>query len=221
MAYGVLFDLDGTLVDTNYRHVVAWAEAFRRHGYDVKMSRLHALIGQGSDVLVESVIGRRDERISDAHTDFYAKWLQEVPVFGGAAALLRRCKQEGFTVVLATSASRHEADHLRAALGADDAVDRLLTKDDVDSPKPSPDIVETALREVGLRPADCVFVGDSVWDVQAAGRAGVPCLCVLSGGICAADLMAAGAVGVYADVDALGRDFAASALGELASRARG
>jgi len=125
-------------------------------------------------------------------------------------------KKAGLAVVLATSASEGEAEHLTAAIGADDAVDVVTTKDDVDASKPDPDIVQTALDKAGLRADDAVFVGDTVWDVQAAGRAGVRCVCVLSGGISETELRDAGAIAVYRDVAQLAAEFDDSPLGKLA-----
>ena len=200
---GVLFDVDGTLVDTNYLHVTAWWQAFRAHGHDVPMRRLHGLIGQGAERLVRSVLGHPDQDIADAHTDFYGPFLQRLQPLPGAGELLRAVKKSGLAVVLATSASEKEAGHLVAALGVDDVIDVVTNKDDADASKPDPDIVRTALEKAGLEPADAVFVGDTVWDVEAAGRAGLRCLCVRTGGIPDADLRDAGAVALYDDAGQL------------------
>jgi HAD superfamily hydrolase (TIGR01549 family) len=218
MRPGVLFDVDGTLVDTNYAHAVAWSDAFRAAGHRIPMSDIHALIGQGSDRLVHSALGRPDAAIVDAHADLYAARLHQLQVFDGAAELLRRSKAAGLTVVLATSASRHDADHLEDAIDAADAIDHVTTSDDAESSKPAPDIVEAALRATGLVAADCVFVGDTVWDVKAARHAGMDCVCVLTGGIAQADLEAAGAIAVYRNTRALLDDFDGSALGSLVGR---
>src|SRR3954464_12821539 len=107
---GVLFDVDGTLVDTNYLHVVAWWQAFRAYGHAVTMQRLHGLVGQGAERLVTSVLGRPDQDVADAHTDFYGPELHRLPAFPGAAELLRAVKSAGLAVVLATSASEQEAE---------------------------------------------------------------------------------------------------------------
>src|SRR4051794_18110730 len=109
---GVLFDVDGTLVDTNYLHVAAWWQAFRAFGHDVPMHRLHGLVGQGSERLVTSVLGRPDDDIAAAHSDFYGPELHRLPAFEGAGDLLRAVKAAGATVVLATSASEKETEHL-------------------------------------------------------------------------------------------------------------
>ena len=221
MTAGVLFDVDGTLADTNYLHAVAWADAFRLYDHNVATSRLHALIGQGSDRLVRSILGRSEPRIVDAHADLYAARLQRLAAFDGSANLLHQCKLRGLTIVLATSASRHEAEHLRQAVDPGGCVDHLVTADDVAASKPSPDIVEAALAAADIAAQQCVFVGDSIWDVQAAARAGVSCVCVLTGGNHELDLRGAGAIAIYADVATLGREFDASPLGGLVRRNAG
>src|SRR5437764_1959716 len=212
---GVLFDVDGTLVDTNYLHVVAWWQAFRSQGHQVAMTDLHRTVGQGSDQFVSSILGRDDEKVADAHSDFYGQWKHQLMAFPGAADLLRTTKKAGLSVVLATSASEAEAEHLTAAIDADDAIDVVTTKGDADASKPDPDIVQSALDKAELRPDDALFVGDTVWDVQAAGRAGLRCVCVLSGGISEAELRDAGAIAVYRDVAHLLSDFDGSPLSAL------
>jgi HAD superfamily hydrolase (TIGR01509 family) len=214
----VLFDVDGTLVDTNYLHAVAWAEAFATHGYDVSMSTCHGLIGQGSDRLVASAVGHQDDAVVDTHSDIYSAQLHRLRAFPRAADLLRTTKQSGLSVVLATSASSHDVGHLRAAIDADDAIDGVTTNDDVDASKPDPDIVQAALDNAKVGPDAAVFVGDTVWDVKAAERAGLRCVCVLTGGIEESVLRRAGAVEIYQDVAELCARFPDSALGRLAGQ---
>jgi HAD superfamily hydrolase (TIGR01509 family) len=218
MPAGILFDVDGTLVDTNYLHVVAWSRALRANGHYVPMRKLHQTVGQGADRFVETVLGHADSDVSDAHTDFYGPFLHELTPFDGAADLLRATKKAGLAVVLATSASAKEAQHLRDALDADDAIDEVTSKDDVEESKPDPDIVQTALDKAGLDAAQALFVGDTVWDVEAAKRAGLDCVAVLTGGIPEHDLREAGAVAVYRDVKHLLEEFDDSPLAQLASR---
>lgn len=218
MRSGVLFDVDGTLVDTNYLHVVAWWEAFRSQGHDVAMTDLHRTVGQGSDQFVSTILGHDDDEVRAAHSDFYGPWKHQLVAFVGAGELLRQTKKRGLAVVLATSASEEEATHLRAAIDADDAVDVVTTKDHVDASKPDPDIVRTALDKAGLAAANAVFVGDTVWDVEASERAGVGCVCVLTGGISERELRGAGAIAVFREVRHLLDEFDNSPLGELASR---
>src|SRR4051794_18344794 len=148
--FGVLFDVDGTLVDTNYLHVVAWWKAFRSRDHQVPMSTLHRTVGQGADRFVESVLGRSDDDVAKAHSDFYGPHLHELATFPKAADLLRATKAAGLVVVLATSATEEEAGHLRAAIDADDVIDALTHSEDADESKPDPDIVETALDKAGL-----------------------------------------------------------------------
>ncbi|HET6817454.1 MAG TPA: HAD family hydrolase [Mycobacteriales bacterium] len=217
MPAGILFDVDGTLVDTNYLHVVAWARALRANGHRVPMRKLHETVGQGSDRFVESVLGHADEDVANAHTDFYGPFLHELTPFDGAADLLRATKKAGLAVVLATSASAKEAKHLRDALDAEDAIDELTSKDDVEESKPDPDIVQTALDKAGLSADEALFVGDTVWDVEAAKRAGLDCVAVLSGGIPEHDLRDAGAIAIYRDVKHLLDEFDESPLVKLAS----
>jgi HAD superfamily hydrolase (TIGR01509 family) len=219
MAYGVLFDIDGTLVDSNYVTVVAWADAFESQGYSVPMTKIHALVGQGSGRLIENAIGHYDDAVAEAHDDFYAPRLHSLRAFDRAADLLRRVKAEGLTVVLATSASEHDARFLRAAVDADDVVDHAATSDDAESSKPDPDIVQAAVDGAGLSVENCVFVGDTIWDVHAANKAGMDCVCVLTGGIAEAELTKAGAVAIYASVAELLDEFDASPLGLLAGKA--
>jgi HAD superfamily hydrolase (TIGR01509 family) len=221
MRAGILFDVDGTLVDTNYLHAVAWWHAFRAHGHTIPMRRLHETIGQGSDRLVETILGHPDEDVANAHTDFYGPFLHGLAPFAGAADLLRKSKRAGLGVVLATSASAKEAGHLRAALDADDVIDEITNKDDVEETKPDPDIVQTALHKGGLDPANALFVGDTVWDVEAARRADLDCVAVLTGGIAEHDLRVAGAVAIYRDVQQLLDEFDDSPLGKLASSIAG
>jgi HAD superfamily hydrolase (TIGR01509 family) len=197
-----LFDVDGTLVDTNYLHAVTWWEAFRQAGCDVPMASIHRAIGMGSDKLLDALLPRgRDPSIDDqaraTHLALYSTYLSRLRAFAGAAELLRACAAGGLRVVLASSADEREFAALRAAIGAGDAITEAASSADVDQTKPAPDLVEVALRKAGASPDEAVFVGDTVWDVRACQRAGVPCIGLLSGGISAAELADAGAVEVY------------------------
>ncbi|WP_418960792.1 HAD family hydrolase [Streptomyces tritici] len=194
-----LFDLDGTLVDTNYLHTLTWWQALRRYGHDVPMARIHRAIGMGSDRLLDEVLGegrRRDEdkALSDAHGTLYATWYDVLQPLDGAAELLRAVAARGWQVVLASSASEEEVAAIRRRLDAEDVIAAATSGGDVDTTKPAPDLVEAALGTVGADPDDALFIGDTVWDVEAAGRAGVRCIALLTGGISRAELEAAGAV---------------------------
>ncbi|GAA2634061.1 HAD family hydrolase [Actinomadura fulvescens] len=217
MSRAVIFDVDGTLVDTNYLHAVTWWQAFLQHGHTVPMAAVHRVIGMGSDKLLDQVLpGSRDRDQDDsmraAHKALYAQYWTRLRPFDHAADLLRACSRAGRTVVLASSASAEEMRALRTALDAEDAIDCATSSADVAESKPAPDLVRAALDEAGVAPGDAVFVGDAVWDVEACGRAGVPCVGVLSGGLPESDLIKAGAVRVYADVARLWREFDESPL---------
>lgn len=198
----VLFDVDGTLVDSNYLHSVSWWEAFTQAGHDVPMAKIHRTIGMGSDQLLDALLPadrdkEDDNRIRAAHTALYATYFSRQRPLPKAAELLRACRKAGFRVVLASSASEREFAALRATLDADDAIDEFTSSVDVDRSKPAPDLVRAALDKIGLNPDAAVFVGDTVWDVQACRKAGVPCIGLLSGGISRSELLDAGAVEVY------------------------
>jgi HAD superfamily hydrolase (TIGR01509 family) len=194
----VLFDIDGTLVDTSYLHTVAWWQAFRDAGHEVPMREIHRAIGMGSDKLVPHLIGRDDDDLSTAHSHHYAPYLERLVAFDGAADLLRACHDRGLTVVLATSAQDWQLDRLRRSIGADDAIDHVTGASDVEASKPSPDIVNAALAASGVGPDDAVMVGDTKWDVEAAAKAGVRCVAMTTGGWSQQELRDAGAVEVYA-----------------------
>ncbi|WEH32029.1 HAD family hydrolase [Streptomyces sp. AM 4-1-1] len=204
MARAALFDVDGTLVDTNYLHVTAWWEAFRQAGHDVPMQAVHHAVGLGSDDLMDHLLGTgRDHEegaaISTAHKVLYGQYFERLPALDAAGDLLRTLAARGWTVVLATSASGPELDALRKALDADDVIADTAGAEDVDEGKPAPEPVERARRLAGATREDSVYVGDSVWDMEAATRAGVPVIGLLSGGIPRADLENAGAAEIYRD----------------------
>ncbi|HTU06447.1 MAG TPA: HAD family hydrolase [Trebonia sp.] len=201
MPAAVLFDVDGTLVDSNYLHAVCWWEAFTQAGHDVPMARIHRSIGMGSGQMLDALLPGRDRDgdagLRAAHGALYATYWSRQRPLPGAADLLRACQKRGLRVVLASSADTREFAALRAALDADDAVDEATSAADVERSKPAPDLVRVALDKAGVKPDDAVFVGDTVWDVEACGKAGVPCIGVLSGGVSRAELLEAGAAEVY------------------------
>jgi HAD superfamily hydrolase (TIGR01509 family) len=197
----VIFDVDGTLVDSNYLHVVAWMAAFRDVGCPVDAAAIHRAIGMGSEQLLVALLGAEDadrvgEQAKERHREHYRPNLETLRAFDGANGLLRRVS-DGAEVVLATSAEPDEISAQRRALNADDVISAVIGSSDVESAKPQPDLVEVALQKVGVTTDRAVFVGDTVWDVEAASRAGVRCVGVVTGGICAAELRDAGAVAVY------------------------
>ncbi|UFR00719.1 HAD family hydrolase [Streptomyces sp. Go40/10] len=204
MDRAAVFDVDGTLVDTNHLHVVTWWEAFRQAGHDVPMHAVHRAVGLGSTDLVAHLLGDdrdqdQDARLSAAHTALYGQYFDRLPALPGAGELLRRLHGDGWTVVLATSASGAELGALRRAIDADDAIAATASADDVTRGKPAPEPVEHALELAGVPASRAVFVGDTVWDMQAGSKAGTRCVGVLCGGIPRADLEQAGAEAVYAD----------------------
>ena len=199
-----LFDVDGTLVDTNYLHTAAWWEAFARAGHDVPMASIHRAIGMGSDRLLDALLPEDRDRAGDdiikiAHSALYQVYWPQLRALPGAADLLRACHDAGLRVVLASSADPRQLEVLREALDAEDAIDAATSAGDVDSSKPAPDLVQVALDQAGTSPAQTVFVGDSVWDAQACQKAGVSCIGVLSGGTSREELLDAGAAAVYGD----------------------
>jgi HAD superfamily hydrolase (TIGR01509 family) len=200
----VLCDVDGTLVDTTYLHTICWWQALRERGHIVPMIDIRAAVGMGADRLLPHVLGRElDDKessaLSDGHDDrFRAYWDQLVPTTG-ASAFVRASAAEGLTVVLASSAATEELGALRRAIDAEDAIAGATSADDVSSSKPAPDLVHRALELAGVSPHDAVFVGDTVWDVEAAHQAGVPCVGLACGGTTQPELRAAGADAVYRD----------------------
>jgi len=217
---GVIFDVDGTLLDTNYLHVAAWWEAFRERGHDIRCADVHRALGMGSSDLVERVLGRPDATVIEAHSRYFAPYLGRMRPLPGAADLLKATARLGLNVVLATSAKDEEVGLMLDALGARDAIGTVVSSGDVDQAKPEPDIVDRALQESGTDPDRAVMVGDAIWDMIAARRAGIPGIGLLSGGIAQQELRDAGAAEVYADAASLLGKISGSVIGELGGSAR-
>ncbi|MFE5141298.1 HAD family hydrolase [Streptomyces fagopyri] len=199
-----IFDVDGTLVDTNHLHVVTWWEAFRQAGHRVPMREIHRAVGLSGDDLIDHLLGDDhdrdgDEQITAAHHALYATYFDRLPSLDRSADLLRALAARGWEVVLATSAGGAELAALRGAIDADDVIRGAASADDVADGKPAPDPVAEARGLAGVPSERAVFVGDTVWDMQAAVRDGVTPVAVLSGGIPRADLESAGARAVYRD----------------------
>ena len=200
----VILDIDGTLVDSNYQHAVAWQRAFTRCGFDVAAWRIHRLVGMGGDQIVKTLLGdeveeEHGEAIREAEGETYSEFMPEVAAFEGAHDLIRRLKDGGLTVVLASSAKEDEVEHYIDLLGAGELADGHTSAADVDSTKPEPDLIEVAIEKAGKDSA--IMVGDSVWDIEAARRAGLDTIAVLCGGFGEAELTGAGAVTVVETID--------------------
>jgi HAD superfamily hydrolase (TIGR01509 family) len=214
---GVLFDVDGTLLDTNYLHVLAWWQAFMDTGHGpIPMDRIHRAIGIPSEGLVRHLIGDDDEDAVETHSARYVPLREHVRPLPGTADLLKACAGHGLVVVLATSGQESDLEWMEPAIGAGDAVSGATTSASVDEGKPAPDLLETAVREHGLDPKRTVVVGDAVWDVEAARRAGLPCIGLRCGGISGGELTDAGAEEVYSDPADLLEHFDDSSLGRVA-----
>ncbi|MFE7378939.1 HAD family hydrolase [Streptomyces zhihengii] len=199
-----VFDVDGSLVDTNHLHVVTWWEAFRQAGHRVSTHAIHRAIGLASGDLVAHLLGGERAReeadaVSAAHKALYGQYLERLAPMPHAGRLLRRLAGDGWKVVLATSAGGHELSALRRAIDADDAIAGTASADDVSEGKPAAEPVERALELVGVAAEHAVFVGDTVWDMRAGRNAGVRCVGLLCGGIPRADLEDAGADSVFDD----------------------
>ena len=220
MRAGVLFDVDGTLVDSTYLHAVSWWEALRQHDHDVPMAEVHRGIGMGSDKLLDHLLGAdrdrsADETMSTAHDVLYGAWWERLRPLPGAAELVRAVAGRGLAVALASSARADELAQLRRVIGADDVIDTATSSSDAKESKPAPDILQAALDRSDVDPRRAVFVGDAVWDVRAAGELGIPCIGLTCGGTGAAELREAGAVATYADPAALLNDLPGSPIARL------
>lgn len=213
---GVIFDVDGTLADTNYLHVVAWARAFHEAGEVVTMARIHRLIGMGAEQLVEALLGRPRDDIAHGHTRHFRRLIPEIRAFPGGAELLAEVHRRGKVVALASSANSEQLEAMLEAIGAPEGVvDHVVGKDDVGRGKPDPDIFAATLERTGLDAGRAVVVGDTAWDVKAAEPLGLAVVGVSAGGISRGELEEAGAVAVYDDVAALLADLDRSPIGRL------
>ncbi len=215
MATAAILDIDGTLVDSNYHHALAWYRAFREHEVTPPVWRVHRHIGMGGDQLVAAVAGDEVERrhgdaIREAESERFSALIDEVRPLPGAHELIEQLKRRGHTVVLASSAKAEEAEHYVDLLDARELADAWTTSADVDQTKPAPDLVAVALQKAGQLSA--VMVGDTVWDVEAARRAELKTVGLLSGGFAEAELLDAGAVAVFDSPESLRAELDATPL---------
>ena len=209
MAQIAILDVDGTLVDTNYHHAIAWFRAFRRHDVTVPIWRVHRHIGMGGDQLVAAVAGdviekRLGDEIREAQSELYRKLIDEVQAMEGSRELIENLREQGSTVVLASSAKEWEVEHYIELLDATEIIDAWTTSADVESTKPEPDLIKAALDKADTE-GEAILIGDTVWDVEAAKRAGVETLAVLTGGFSEQELRDAGAMEVFTSVNELRR----------------
>ncbi|SDP18757.1 haloacid dehalogenase superfamily, subfamily IA, variant 3 with third motif having DD or ED/haloacid dehalogenase superfamily, subfamily IA, variant 1 with third motif having Dx(3-4)D or Dx(3-4)E [Nakamurella panacisegetis] len=199
----VLFDIDGTLIDSNYLQVQAWSEAFDAVGQPVDDARIHRAIALDSSKLLDTLLGDRATELGDdakaRHRTAYQALSGRLRPFSGARNLLAAVAAHRVAVVLATSAPEDELKLLRTALDAEQYLTAVTSAEDAETAKPDPDILQTALGKVGAAAGDAVMVGDTVWDGQAAARAGVAFVGLRSGGMAEAELRTAGAAAVYDD----------------------
>jgi HAD superfamily hydrolase (TIGR01509 family) len=216
----VLFDVDGTLIDSNYLHVHAWYRAFNGVGLDVESWRIHRSIGMDGSTLVAILAEDADDdaraRAKDLHSHYYKETAPLLRRLPGVRELLEAVDKLGLQIVLATSAPEDELSILRGVLASDDLVSAVTSSNDVDTAKPEPDIVQVALKRAGVDVAHAVFVGDTVWDVEACERAGVPTISVLSGGVSRGELETAGAQAVFDNPRDLCEHLDSTAIGTLA-----
>jgi len=215
-APAAILDVDGTLVDTNYQHALAWYRAFRQHGVVLPIWRIHRHIGMGGDQLVASLVSEafdeeQGEDVRAAEKALYLSLIDEVQPLEGARELITDLRENGHAVVLASSAKADEVDHYLELLDARGVVDGWTTSADVESTKPEPDLVAAAVEKAGGGKA--VMVGDSTWDCESAKRAGLKSVGVLMGGFSERELLDAGAECVFDSLVALRRNLAETPLG--------
>jgi HAD superfamily hydrolase (TIGR01509 family) len=211
-----ILDIDGTLVDTNYQHAIAWYQAFRQHDVRLPVWRIHRHIGMGGDQLIASLAGDEVESelgddIRSAEKALYLSMIQETQPLEGARDLIVDLKEQGRRVVLASSAKPQEVEHYLDVLDARELADDWTTAGDVEATKPDPDLVLAALDKLGTK--DAVMVGDTPWDVEAAQRAGIETVAVLTGGFSEQERREAGAVTVFDSIVSLREGIAGTPLG--------
>jgi HAD superfamily hydrolase (TIGR01549 family) len=198
-----ILDIDGTLVDSNYFHAIAWYRAFRAHGHTPPMWRVHRAIGMGGDQMIGALLGdeveeREGDDIRADEKERYFELIEEVQPLEGSRELIEDLKRSGHRVVLASSAKPDEVDHYLDLLDARELADAWTTSGDVENTKPAPDLVHSALDKIGGGPA--VMLGDSVYDCEAAANADVQTIAVLTGGFSDSELLKAGATIVFRSI---------------------
>ena len=216
MAKAAILDVDGTLVDTNYQHALAWFRAFRQHGFVVPIWTIHRAIGMGGDQLVPHLIGEeKAEEVGDdlraAEKPLFRAMIDECEPLEGARDLISDLRGRDKTVILASSANEQDIGHYLDLLDARELADDWTTSDDVERTKPEPDLVKAAIEKAGTD--DAVMVGDTTWDIEAARRAGIATIAVMTGGFSADELREAGAAQVFESIEELRQRIGETALG--------
>ena len=211
----VILDVDGTLVDTSFLHTLAWWYACREQGIDRTMASIHHLVGMGGDQLVPALLGRQVDGLDEAHGRHHRRHIDEVRALPGAAELIGELHRRGTVLAIATSSGRADLDLLLRGIPTRDLVDVVVTTEDAGASKPAPDLAAVALARSGGDATRTVFVGDTGWDVESAGRAGMPCIAVRTGGWPECALRDAGAIEVYADAADLLANLDQSLIGAL------
>ena len=219
MLKAVIFDVDGTLIDTVDFHAASWVETFRRYGSEIPYEDVRAQIGKGGDQLMpvflpRDLIESRGEEIEDVRKKLFVKeYMPKVRAFPGVRALMERLRADGRRIVLASSAKGDELERYKEIAGIADLLDAETSADDAERSKPFPDIFEAALARIApAGPDEAIAVGDTPYDAEAARKAGLRTIGVLSGGFPEASLREAGCVAVYRDPEDLLRNYERSPL---------
>jgi HAD superfamily hydrolase (TIGR01509 family) len=214
---GVLLDIDGTLLDSNDAHAQSWVEIFRRYGYDIPFERVRPLIGKGSDKLLPELtgldpeVGKGKQMTEERKQLFLRDYLPKLRPTRGARDLVKRLRDDGFILVVATSSSGDELEQLLRQARVDDLIEQATSSSDAESSKPDPDIIQAALKKGKLRPQEAVMLGDTPYDIEATGHAGVSTIALRCGGWWD-DAALAGAVAIYDDPAVLLADIDRSPL---------
>jgi HAD superfamily hydrolase (TIGR01549 family) len=203
----IVLDVDGTLVDSNYHHAIAWHRAFRQHGYRAAIWEIHRHVGMGGDQFVAALLGEEAENadgdeLRDGHSEAFSKLIGEVEAIEGASELIAELDDAGAAVIVGSSAEQEECDHYVELLGAGERIAGATAAADAEHSKPDPELVRVALEEYGSG-GPALMIGDSTWDVKAAAAAGVPTLALLTGGYSEAELREVGAAEVSHSIAAL------------------
>lgn len=196
----VVLDVDGTLMDTNYLHVEAWARALEAVGRRAPRVEIHPKIGMGSGLLISEFVDDEDTgaRVAELHGEEYAELQKHAHPLPGAKEIVDSLARQDYQVWLATSAEPEELEHSLEELEAEGKLAGIVNSSDVEESKPAPDIFELALESAGVEPQEAVVVGDAIWDIEAARAAGIRAVGVLTGGAFSReDLKEAGAIEVY------------------------